>query len=196
MSFNIEESERRRKGEIKLAQQAQNRTLTTVPRVQNNAKTPNDVISDLFIDNYHRGMIKAQRECQTLLHRAFNQITETGNKWAIGGFSEFVGWISDEFLVELAEEYRRGQQYILATFSKNDEFAISIVEMFGERAQKQGGEFEFTTSSGWEGYKRWQEPSNTGLITNVCFDKEKCKKNPRRLLTRCSVGRTFLAELN
>jgi len=194
MSFNLEESESSRKQDIKLAQQAQNRTLTTVPRVQNNAKTPNGVISDLFIDNYHRGMIKAQRETQTLLHRAFNQITETGNKWDFTGYSGFVGTINDTFLTELAEEFRRGQQFILAKLSKNDEFAIRIVEMFGERAQKQGGEFEFTTSSGWEGYKRWQEPSNTGLITNVCFDKEKCKKNPRRLLTRCSVGRIFLTE--
>ena len=62
MSFNIEESERRRKQELKNAQQQQNSTLKTVPRVHNSAKTPNDVISDLFIDNYHRGMIKAQRE--------------------------------------------------------------------------------------------------------------------------------------
>jgi len=95
----MDESEKRRKDEIKLAQQAQNRTLTTIPRVHDTARTPNDVISDLFIDNYHRGMIKSQRECQTLLHRAFDQITETGNKWAIGGFDEFVGWITDAFLV-------------------------------------------------------------------------------------------------
>ena len=184
MSFNIEESEKRRKQEVKLAQQQQNHTLTTVPRVHNSANTPNDVISDLFIDNYHRGMIKTQRETQTFLHRAFNQITEYGHKRSIGGFSEFLGTITDTFLTDLAQEFQRGQQHILSTFSKNDEFAISIVEMFGERAKKQGGEFEFTTSSGWDGYRKWQEPVNTGLITDVCFDKDRCRKDSTALIDK------------
>ena len=178
----MDESEKRRKQEIKLAQTAQNSTLSTVPRVHNSAKPPNDVISDLFIDNYHRGMIKAQRETQKVMHRAFNQITEYGHKWSIGGFAEFLGTINDTFLTELAEEFQRGQQHVLSTFSKNDEFAISIVEIFGERAQKQGGEFEFTTSSGWDGYRKWQEPVNTGLITDVCFDKDRCKKDSVALI--------------
>ena len=190
ISFNIEESEKRRKEEIKNAQELQNRTLTTVPTVHSDAKFPNDVISDMFIDNYHRALIKGQRECQKVLHDSFNQITESG-KFAIGGFSEFVTWIPDKFLVQLAEEYYRGQQFILAGFSKNDEFAISIVEMFGEKAKKQGGQFEFTNSSGWEDYRKWQPPptsSTTTLTNNICYDKERCQTDSVALLDKMFNG--------
>jgi len=132
---NLDQIELNRKISIKNAQEKQNALLKTEPDIHSNARMPENVLSDLIVDNYHRGMIKAQRECQTVLHRAFNQITEQGNKWSLQGWAGFKSTIprtqktfsmrSPFFLRDtLVEEYKKGQEYIRSTFSKNDEFLI------------------------------------------------------------------------
>ncbi len=125
--------------------------------------TITDIISDLLVDSYVRGLAFAQNDAQEVLSLLYGEIV---NETASGGLREFREYLTNNypgFLAnDLVDEWLIGYYHIYSTFSKNDEFLNSFKTMGRTNRVQQGREFqrgiEAGRTDGWASWPKWIPP--------------------------------------